>query len=96
MREEPLLLILDEPAAALDATAEHAILARYGSSARRIGAAAGAITVFVSHRFSTVRMADLIVVLQDGRVLESGSHPDLIRHGGLYAELFAMQARVST
>lgn len=96
MRPDPLLLVLDEPAAALDAAAEHAIFERYRASADRAGRASGAVTLFVSHRFSTVRLADLIVVLRGGRVVECGSHDALLRHGGLYAELFTMQARAST
>ncbi|MFI7549481.1 ATP-binding cassette domain-containing protein [Micromonospora sediminimaris] len=96
MRDRPLLLVLDEPAAALDAAAEHAIFERYRDSAGRVGAVNGGVTLFVSHRFSTVRMADLIVVLDGGRVAESGSHAELMARGGLYAELFGMQARVST
>ena len=57
------------------------------------GATTGAITVFVSHRFSTVRMADLIIVVQDGRVVEMGDHASLAANGGLYAELFSLQAQ---
>ena len=57
-----------------------------------MGAATGAITLFVSHRFSTVRMADLILVVADGKVKESGSHAELMRLGGLYAELYELQA----
>jgi ATP-binding cassette subfamily B protein len=93
MREQPLLLILDEPTSALDAQAEHELFERYAENARRVGTSTGAITLFVSHRFSTVRMADLIVVVADGKVLESGSHADLIRRGGLYAELYELQAK---
>ncbi len=89
MRREPLLLALDEPAAALDAQAEHALFERFAAAAPP-----DAITVFVSHRFSTVRMADLIVVLKDGRIAELGSHADLLSLKGLYAELFGLQARV--
>jgi ATP-binding cassette subfamily B protein len=92
MRETPLLLVLDEPTAALDAHAEHALFERYAASARAVGTATGAITIFVSHRFSTVRMADHIVVLRDGAVVEQGSHDELIRLGNLYAELFELQA----
>ncbi|MFI7024337.1 ABC transporter ATP-binding protein [Micromonospora sp. NPDC049900] len=92
MRTEPLLLALDEPAAALDAAAEHAIFVRYAESAQR-AQRRGGITVFVSHRFSTLQMVDLIVVLQDGTVRESGSHAELLASGGLYAELYLMQAR---
>ena len=57
-----------------------------------VGAPTGAITVLVSHRFSTVRMADLILVVADGRIVESGTHEDLVAQGGLYAELFRLQA----
>ncbi|MGW4112439.1 ABC transporter ATP-binding protein [Actinosynnema sp. NPDC004786] len=93
MREAPLLLVLDEPASALDPEAEHVLFERYAEHARRVARATGGITVFVSHRFSTVRMADLILVVKDGRVVESGDHASLTAAGGLYAELFALQAR---
>jgi ATP-binding cassette subfamily B protein len=93
MRERPLLLILDEPTAALDAETEHALFERYAAQARHVAGVAGAVTVLVSHRFSTVRMADLIVVVADGRVVEAGDHARLVRSGGLYAELYALQAR---
>lgn len=88
MREDPLLLVLDEPASALDAQAEHALFERFASAA-----SPRAVTLFVSHRFSTVRMADLIVVLENGTIKELGSHTQLMAMGGLYAELFALQAR---
>ena len=91
MREEPLLLVLDEPTAALDAETEHALFERYAEGARRTGDA-GQITLLVSHRFSTVRMADLIVVLDGARVAEVGTHEDLLSHGGPYAELYRIQA----
>jgi ATP-binding cassette, subfamily B, bacterial len=92
MRVEPLLVVLDEPTAALDARAEHLLFERYAAEA----AAArrrGAITVLVSHRFSTVRMADLIVVLDQGRIIEKGTHLELVAANGRYAELFGLQAR---
>ena len=92
MREEPLLLVLDEPTSALDASAEHALFERYAAQSRDLAAKTGAITVFVSHRFSTVRMADLIIVVADGRIVESGDHAALVRAGGLYAELYELQA----
>jgi ATP-binding cassette subfamily B protein len=92
MRSHPLLVVLDEPASALDAAAEHTLFEQYARQARRVGAATGGITLLVSHRFSTVRMADLIVVLADGRITEVGSHDALIGRGGLYAELFELQA----
>lgn len=93
MRETPLLLILDEPTSALDPQAEHALFERYAEQAKRVAEQSGAITLFVSHRFSTVRMADLIIVVQDGRVVETGDHTTLAASGGLYAELFALQAK---
>jgi ATP-binding cassette subfamily B protein len=93
MRDQPLLLVLDEPTAALDAETEHALFERYAQSARSPeGAAAGRITVLVSHRFSTVRMADLIVVLDGARVVEVGTHDALMAKGGQYAELYGIQA----
>jgi ATP-binding cassette subfamily B protein len=96
MRDQPLLLVLDEPTAALDAETEHALFERYASAARartpRDDAGAGGITILVSHRFSTVRMADLIVVLDGSRVTQVGSHEDLMARGGPYAELYAIQA----
>jgi ATP-binding cassette subfamily B protein len=93
MRELPLLLVLDEPTSALDAEAEHTLFERYAEGARRVGAATGGITVLVSHRFSTVRMAEQIVVVADGKVVEAGSHAQLMRGDGLYSELYRLQAR---
>ncbi len=93
MRSGPLLMLLDEPTAALDPEAEHAVYTQYGRTAQQLAAATGAVTVLVSHRFSTVRMADLIVVVEDGRVRELGTHTELLRAGGRYAELFTLQAR---
>jgi ATP-binding cassette subfamily B protein len=89
MREEPLVLVLDEPTAALDSETEHALFERYADSAR---GANGRITILVSHRFSTVRMADLIVVLDGSRVVQVGSHEELLARGGQYAELYEIQA----
>lgn len=88
MRTEPEVLSLDEPAAALDAAGEHQLFERFAAAADQAG-----ITLFVSHRFSTVRMADHIIVLQEGRVIEQGSHDDLVALGGLYADLYGLQAR---
>jgi len=106
MRERPLLLILDEPTAALDAETEHALFQRYAAAAQNHASAGGGsafggspagaphsrITILVSHRFSTVRMADLIVVLDGARVLEVGSHHELMAKEGQYAELYGIQA----
>ena len=92
MRETPLLLVLDEPTAALDAEAEHRLFERYAAGARRLGRRTGAVTLLVSHRFSTVRMADLILVMAGSRIAESGSHAELMAAGGLYAELYRLQA----
>ena len=93
MRAEPLLLVLDEPTAALDAETEHALFERFAGAAKLVAGHTGAITVLVSHRFSTVRMADLILVIDGARVAEVGSHRELVRQGGLYAELYELQAR---
>jgi ATP-binding cassette, subfamily B, bacterial len=101
MRDEPLLLVLDEPTAALDAETEHALFERYAAAARGDGngspagsrtGAVGRITILVSHRFSTVRMADLIVVLDGARVVEVGTHDQLMSRRGQYAELYEIQA----
>jgi ATP-binding cassette subfamily B protein len=97
MRDRPLLLVLDEPTAALDAETEHALFDRYAAAARGgdqsvDGAVDGRITILVSHRFSTVRMADLIVVLDGARVAEVGTHDELMARGGSYAELYGIQA----
>ncbi|HVC35043.1 MAG TPA: ABC transporter ATP-binding protein [Chloroflexota bacterium] len=75
MRIDPLLLLLDEPTAALDADTEHQLFERWTAVARRLRQATGAVTVLVSHRFSTVRMADLVVVLDQGQVVEMGQAP---------------------
>ena len=91
MRDDPLLLVLDEPTAALDAETEHALFERFAGAARE-SSDNGRITVLVSHRFSTVRMADVIVVLDGARVVECGSHDELMRRDGLYAELYGIQA----
>jgi len=93
MRTNPLLLLLDEPTAALDADTEHRLFERWTTAASDLRHRTGAVTVLVSHRFSTVRMADLIVVLRHGRIVETGSHAELIAQAGVYAELFELQAR---
>jgi ATP-binding cassette subfamily B protein len=81
------LVILDEPTAALDARAEYEVFERF------TGLTAGKSALIISHRFSTVRMADRILVLEKGRFVEIGSHEELLAQGGLYAELFLLQAR---
>jgi ATP-binding cassette subfamily B protein len=92
MRDEPLIAALDEPTAALDAETEHQLFERYASRAQE-RRANGSITILVSHRFSTVRMADLIVVLDGARAVEIGSHEELMALGGRYAELYRIQAK---
>ena len=83
---EAQLLILDEPTAALDARAEYEVFQRFSELM------AGRTAIVISHRFSTVRMADRILVLSQGRIIEEGSHQSLVARGGLYAELFELQA----
>ena len=90
MRDDPFLLVLDEPTAALDAETEHALFERYAAAAS--GNRDGHITILVSHRFSTVRMADLIVVLDGARLVEVGTHEELKAKGGHYSELYGIQA----
>jgi ATP-binding cassette subfamily B protein len=84
-RDAPLV-VLDEPSASLDARAEHDLFERIRSLL------AGRTVLLISHRFSTVRTADLIYVLKDGQVVEQGNHEALMRAQGLYAELFTLQA----
>jgi ATP-binding cassette, subfamily B, bacterial len=83
---EAQVLILDEPTAALDARSEYEVFQRFAELTT------GKMALFISHRFSTVRMADRIVVIEDGRVAEDGKHDDLTHLGGRYAEMFEMQA----
>ena len=80
------VLILDEPTAALDARAEYEVFERFSELVR------GRTAILISHRFSTVRMADRIIVLQGGVIAESGTHDELVARGGAYAELFSLQA----
>ncbi len=91
MRRQPLLLVLDEPTAALDAAAEDLLFTRY-AAASALARERGGVTVLITHRFSTVASADLVVVLVGGRVAEVGRHADLIAAGGAYAELYELQA----
>lgn len=87
MRSRADILVLDEPTAAMDAGAEATIFEHFRTLTK------GRIAILISHRFSTVRMADQIVVLQDGRIIERGSHDDLMRMNGHYAHLFSLQAK---
>ena len=80
------VMILDEPTSALDARAEYEAFQRF------IGLTKGKTSVIISHRFSTVRMADRILVLEDGKILELGTHEELLHNDKLYAELFELQA----
>jgi ATP-binding cassette, subfamily B, bacterial len=91
MRDEPLVLVLDEPTAALDAETEHSLFERF-AAASRDQTSNGRVTVLVSHRFSTVRMADVIIVLDGARVVEVGSHEQLMALRGQYSELYSIQA----
>ena len=87
MREEADILILDEPTAALDAEAEQAVFERFRQLTK------GKTSILISHRFPTVRMADRIIVIEQGHILEEGTHDSLIKDNGRYAQLFALQAK---
>jgi ABC-type multidrug transport system fused ATPase/permease subunit len=86
MRKNADILVLDEPTASMDAEAEMQIFDRFRDLTR------DQIAVLISHRFSTVRMADQIVVLSSGKIVEHGSHEDLMKQSGHYAHLFSLQA----
>jgi ATP-binding cassette, subfamily B, bacterial len=93
MRDDPLVVLLDEPTASLDPQTEYEMFRSYKELARTVATRTGAISILVTHRFSTARDADLIVVIADGHVTEIGSHESLMRDGGHYAELFELQAQ---
>ena len=93
MRTDPVLLCLDEPGHSLDALTEQQMLDSYQAYASDVAARVGGTTILVTHRMSTVRLADVIVVLEDGRVREVGSHEELMRRGDRYAELYGLQSR---
>jgi len=93
MGQQPLLLLLDEPTSGLDPHAEHALFELFAGVAAETARRNGGVALFVSHRFSTVRMASHIIVLAGGRVVEQGDHASLMARPGLYRELYGIQAR---
>ena len=83
---EAQVLILDEPAAALDARSEHEVFEQFAELTK------GKMALLISHRFSTVRMADRILLLEKGRIVKQGGHDELIQSKGRYAQMFELQA----
>lgn len=93
MRQQPCLLVLDEPTASIDPLAEDTILRKYLAAARQTVERGNGITLFASHRMSTARSADMIIVVADGRIAEMGHHRELsVREGGIYQDLYRRQA----
>ena len=93
MRDQPLLRVFDEPTASLDAVTEHALFERIAAATREIPRSARPTTILVSHRFVTATMADEILVLDNGTIIERGDHASLVNAGGRYAELYELQTR---
>jgi ATP-binding cassette subfamily B protein len=87
MRTQADILVLDEPTAAMDAAAEAAIFEHFRTLTQ------GRVAILISHRFSTVRMADQIALIHEGRIVERGTHEELMRLDGRYKHLFTLQAR---
>lgn len=92
MRDDPLVIVFDEPTASLDATTEHALFERF-SETSQVSRNRGTITLLISHRFSTVQMADRILVMADGTIVEDGTHAELMRKNGTYASMYETQAQ---
>lgn len=91
MRQDPLLLVLDEPTSALDAHAEFELFGSFAETARQAAADRGAISIMISHRYSAAYLADRILVVDDGRIVEQGTHAELMALRGLYFEMFELQ-----
>ncbi|MEV0407307.1 ABC transporter ATP-binding protein [Actinoallomurus sp. NPDC050550] len=96
MRSRTLVSVLDEPTASLDAPSEKAIFERHLARARTVASTTGGVTIIVSHRFSTVVDADLILVMDQGRLIEAGDHHALLAHDGHYAELYELHSQAYT